>query len=177
MFITAVDHNLTFASSPVSWQIVPQGRHSEQQQGDSGCGRCHSRCSLPSPHGRIRGPGYRSVERRYQEVLQPSNRLLLSDACYTCSEEWVNYIIHRKVLTGIWANGLHLFSIFLFHRGQSCRITYTSSKEDMLAAGDLIMCRYVLRTEGFDAAGALRWRSFSISFTSNAASRGVVCWV
>jgi hypothetical protein len=26
----------------------------------------------------------------------------------------------------------------------------------MLAAGDLIMCRYVLRTEGFDNAGALR---------------------
>ena len=41
-------------------------------------------------------------------------------------------------------------------RGQSCRITYTSSKEDMLAAGDLIMCRYVLRTEGFDNAGAVR---------------------
>ena len=41
-------------------------------------------------------------------------------------------------------------------RGQSCRIIYTSSKDDMLAAGDLIMCRYVLRTEGFDNAGALR---------------------
>jgi hypothetical protein len=40
-------------------------------------------------------------------------------------------------------------------RGQSCRITYSSNKEDMLAAGDLIMCRYVLRTEGFDTAGAL----------------------
>ena len=45
----------------------------------------------------------------------------------------------------------------LHFRGQSCRITYTSSKEDMLAAGDLIMCRYVLRTEGFDNAGAVRW--------------------
>ena len=41
-------------------------------------------------------------------------------------------------------------------RGQSCRISYSSSKEDMLAAGDLIMCRYVMKTEGFDTAGALR---------------------
>ena len=46
--------------------------------------------------------------------------------------------------------------IALHCRGQSCRITYTSSKDDMLAAGDLIMCRYVLRTEGFDNAGAVR---------------------
>ena len=44
----------------------------------------------------------------------------------------------------------------IFTRGQSCRMIYTSSKDDMLAAGDLIMCRYVLRTEGFDNAGALR---------------------
>lgn len=50
---------------------------------------------------------------------------------------------------------LPLFPLNL--RGQSCRISYSSSKEDMLAAGDLIMCRYVMRTEGFDTAGALRY--------------------
>ena len=50
--------------------------------------------------------------------------------------------------------------IALHCRGQSCRITYTSSKDDMLAAGDLIMCRYVLRTEGFDNAGAVRWKVY-----------------
>jgi hypothetical protein len=49
--------------------------------------------------------------------------------------------------TGQWKDAIK--------RGQSCRIIYASSKEDMLAAGDLIMCRYVLKTEGYDAAGAL----------------------
>ena len=33
-------------------------------------------------------------------------------------------------------------------RGQSCRVVYISGKDDMLAAGDLIICRYLMRTEG-----------------------------
>jgi hypothetical protein len=33
-------------------------------------------------------------------------------------------------------------------------VTYTSSKDDMLAAGDLVMARYVLRTEGHELVGA-----------------------
>ena len=39
-------------------------------------------------------------------------------------------------------------------RGQSCRIVYISGKDDMLAAGDLIMCRYLMRTEGHEIVGA-----------------------
>lgn len=31
---------------------------------------------------------------------------------------------------------------------------YAANKEDMLAAGELIMCRYILRTEGFESVGA-----------------------
>ena len=34
-------------------------------------------------------------------------------------------------------------------RGQSCRVMYVSGKDDMLAAGDLIICRYLMRTEGW----------------------------
>ena len=39
-------------------------------------------------------------------------------------------------------------------RGQSCRVTYVAGQGDMLAAGDLVMCRYVMRTEGHDLVGA-----------------------
>ena len=39
-------------------------------------------------------------------------------------------------------------------RGQSCRVIYISGKDDMLAAGDLIICRYLMRTEGHEVVGA-----------------------
>ena len=39
-------------------------------------------------------------------------------------------------------------------RGQSCRIVYITGKEDILASGDLIMCRYLMRTEGHEIVGA-----------------------
>ena len=39
-------------------------------------------------------------------------------------------------------------------RGQSCRVAYVAGKGDMVAAGDLVMCRYIMRTEGHDLVGA-----------------------
>ena len=39
-------------------------------------------------------------------------------------------------------------------RGQGCRIIYSCGKDDMLAAGDLIMCKYVMRIEGYEIVGA-----------------------
>ena len=39
-------------------------------------------------------------------------------------------------------------------RGQSCRVVYIAGKDDMLSAGDQVMCRYLLRTEGHDMVGA-----------------------
>ena len=67
---------------------------------------------------------------------------------------WVFYI------TFIWPlhyiPNIEVFLSALQHyRGQSCRLTYSSSKDDMLAAGDLIMCRYVMHTEGYDVVGAV----------------------
>jgi len=39
-------------------------------------------------------------------------------------------------------------------RGQSCRVAYVAGKGDMVAAGDLVMCRYTMRTEGHELVGA-----------------------
>jgi hypothetical protein len=40
-------------------------------------------------------------------------------------------------------------------RGQSCRIVYSTSAEHMFSAGDTVMCRFVMRTAGYEAMGAL----------------------
>lgn len=40
-------------------------------------------------------------------------------------------------------------------RGDGCRLVYSSTRDDMLAAGDLIMCKYVMRVEGFENVGCL----------------------
>lgn len=37
--------------------------------------------------------------------------------------------------------------------GETCRPIYTCSKEDMIAAGDLIMCKYVMKIEGYQNVG------------------------
>jgi hypothetical protein len=48
--------------------------------------------------------------------------------------------------TELWKNAVK--------RGQSCRVVYISGKEDMLSAGDLVMCRYLMKTEGHEMVGA-----------------------
>jgi hypothetical protein len=37
--------------------------------------------------------------------------------------------------------------------GKRCGLDYSAGPEDLLAAGDLIMCRYVLKTEGHELVG------------------------
>jgi hypothetical protein len=37
--------------------------------------------------------------------------------------------------------------------GETCRPIYTCTKEDMIAAGDLIMCKYVMKIEGYQNVG------------------------
>lgn len=39
--------------------------------------------------------------------------------------------------------------------GQGCRLAYTVSRDDMIAAGERVMCRFSLRTEGSEQVGAL----------------------
>jgi hypothetical protein len=39
-------------------------------------------------------------------------------------------------------------------RGQGCRVCYLTAREDMLAAGDFVMCRYLMRVEGWEQVGA-----------------------
>mmetsp|Transcript_27455 Transcript_27455/g.46070 ORF Transcript_27455/g.46070 Transcript_27455/m.46070 type:complete len:479 (-) Transcript_27455:362-1798(-) len=38
-------------------------------------------------------------------------------------------------------------------RNESCRVTFHTTPEDILAAGDLVMCRYVMRIDGCDMVG------------------------
>ena len=39
-------------------------------------------------------------------------------------------------------------------RGVSCRVIYGVQQQDFHCAGDLVMCRYTMRTEGFQEVGA-----------------------
>lgn len=39
--------------------------------------------------------------------------------------------------------------------GQACRLAYTVSRDDMVVAGEWVMCRFSLRTEGSEQVGAL----------------------
>ena len=48
--------------------------------------------------------------------------------------------------TELWKNAVK--------RGQSCRVVYITGKDDMLSAGDLVMCRYLMKTEGHEVVGA-----------------------
>ena len=38
-------------------------------------------------------------------------------------------------------------------RREFCRLVYSCNKEDMIAAGDLIMCKYVMKIEGYQKVG------------------------
>lgn len=39
--------------------------------------------------------------------------------------------------------------------GQGCKLSYQINKDDMLAAGELVMCRFVMRVDGYERVGGL----------------------
>ena len=98
---------------------------------------------------------WKDAIKRYSNIQIAYSYQLLSYSITLKVRSDEKIVPFRKISTQLLRVILNV-SLLSHLRGQSCRISYTSSKEDMLAAGDLIMCRYVLRTEGFDTAGALR---------------------
>ena len=54
---------------------------------------------------------------------------------------WYRYTVHS------------VLQCFSYYRGIACKVTYTAAKEDVLAAGDLVMCRYTMIIEGLDRVG------------------------